>query len=331
MLPNIHKNKLTLVQVPFFCSAHLLALLRLNRKLKPDVIHAHWVVPQGFLATIACRFTGTPLVVTAHGSDLFSFQKGQKKKLVTYVGKYANSFTVNSSATMSVAKDTFGILKAQIIHQGVDLSKFNIGVSSETRHKLRAELGIKDKMLLSVCRLIEWKGTIYLIKAMPAILEKNPSLKLVIVGEGPERAKLEETAKRLKVSGAVIFLGAKSPKDMPAIFAAADIYVGTSITAKDGGTEGLGIVILEALASNVPVVTTSAGGIVDIIQDEQTGLFVPERNSAAIAAAIQRIIDNKVLRVNMVRRGHELVSEKFAWDEIASQNSRLYIASVGIR
>ena len=128
---------------------------------------------------------------------------------------------------------------------------------------------------------------------------KQVDAKLFIAGKGPLEDELKEQAKELGEK--VTFLGAKTHEELPAIYASADVFVAPSVTAKDGDKEGFGLVILEALASGIPVVASNSGGIVDLIHHEENGLLVPEKDSNAIADSINRLMNDATLCQKIIR------------------------------
>jgi phosphatidylinositol alpha-1,6-mannosyltransferase len=231
--------------------------------------------------------------------------------------------TVNSLATLHAAQKLLDSKKpVQVVPMGVDLQQFHL--SPAARKKRQKNLRAKTLTILTVGRLIEVKGTAFLLKALPAIINKHPDTKLVIVGEGPERIHLEELARSLNVISHVTFLGRVPAQKMPKIFVDADIYMGCSITAEDGGVEGLGVVLLEALASELPVIATDTGGMTDIVHHLKTGLLVPEKNSKALGEAFSTIVASNELARNLGKAGRAYVEEKFSWSSVASRFDKLY-------
>jgi glycosyltransferase involved in cell wall biosynthesis len=320
MLPNFKKSLLAKLQVPFFLVAESFALLRIIRKEKPDIINAHWLVPQGLVATFIKPFTKVPIVMTAHGSDVFSFRTGYKAKLLRFIAGKADALTVNSTATQSIVKNTYW-QEAEIIPMGVDLTKFTGKPGSR---RFLKEHGINGPLLLTVGRLIELKGFRHAIEAMPLIKQSYPKAKLVIVGDGPDEEMLKKLSIISGVNENVIFTGRVTPDKMPEIFAACDIYLCPSKEVKDGGTEALGVVLLEALATGKPVVAADSGGIPDIIKDNQTGLLVPQANNQALADGVIKLLSDKRLRNRLVKSGQAYVQSDFSWPGIAKRFNNLY-------
>ena len=158
----------------------------------------------------------------------------------------------------------------------------------------------KRKVILFVGRLVEFKGTRYLIDAMKYI--KNA--KLVIVGKGEEERALRASAAKLKKQindngSDLVFLGAKNHEELKTIYASSDIFVLPGVEARDRSKEGLGLVMLETLASGLPVVASNVGGIPSVIKNGNNGILVPERQPELLAEAITGVLEYDSLRAEL--------------------------------
>jgi glycosyltransferase involved in cell wall biosynthesis len=312
MLPNTRNSVLAKIQVPFFIASEALAILKVYYKERPDVLNAHWLVPQGFVVALIKPFIKSTIVVTVHGSDFFSFQKGIKKNIISVVGNMADIVTVNSSATYKLANDKFHIKNSYLVPMGVALNDFEAR-DSKTPHPK------ESPTLLIVGRLIDWKGTKYVIEALKLVRESYQKANLIIVGDGPERNNLIKLTKELDLENSIKFVGKIPPSKIPELYSKADVYISASYEVEDGGTEGLGVVILEALASKLPVVASKSGGVVDIIQNEKTGLLIPEKDSEAIALAVLKILKNRELQKSLKINGYNFVKNNFSWELIVKK------------
>lgn len=184
---------------------------------------------------------------------------------------------------------------------GIDPEQF-----SENAHADASSL-----VVLHVARLVETKGTAYLIDAFKRIAEKHARATLVIVGEGPLRTSLEDQAMRLGLAGRIRFLGAQSHAEVRRLMAEASVFALPSVTATNGGQEGLGLVLLEAAASGVPVVGTRHGGIPEAMLNERNGFLVKERDIEELAAALDQLLMDPGLRRRFGAEGIALVHERF--------------------
>lgn len=318
MLPNMKKSILAKFQVPFFLISEMVFLSYLIFKEKPQLIHAHWIIPQGLIASLITKFKNIPLVISIHGSDVFAFQKGIMKKLITRLVSSGILVTVNSSATKAILKNTFQAEKVSKIPMGIDPLVFN---PSKKDQNLKKQLSPNGPLLLYVGRLVEQKGVHFLIDAMADLKNIFPSIKLVIIGDGPYRNYLENRVKTSNLDKNVLFLGKITNSKLPAYYASADIFIGPSITLSNGTSEALGVVFLESLASGTPVVSTNIGGISDIIKHQITGIVVKEKSADEIVSAVSDLIQKKELTRTIRQNGLELVDKEFSWNQIAKKFS----------
>ncbi|MBW2465876.1 MAG: glycosyltransferase [Deltaproteobacteria bacterium] len=324
ILPTLKKKPFFYLLVPLFLIGELWALLEIIRRTKPDIIHAHWILPQGLIAAIAQKLTGVPYILTVHGGDIYGI-KGKfstiLKGFALHNAKYA---TVVSKDIEKRIKQTFGEnIPTEVISMGVSSQLFHPDKKSSS---LRDSLKMSGPFLLFVGRLTEKKGTRYLIEAMPAVLKKFPESKLLIIGTGELAKELIRLSESLGLQDKVIFIGAIPNRELPEYFATADIFIGPSIQAKGGDTEGFGLTFVEASMSGCIVVASDVGGISDIIKDGKTGFLVKEKDPAAIAETLCTIInqiDNYSEMKNAARR--EMLS-RFDWQVIAEKYRKILSA-----
>lgn len=319
--PNIRKSWLARIQVLIMPLAFLLSTINLVKKNKINLIHAHWIIPEGFIAALLKKLFKVPYIVTAHAGDVFPL----RQRLWGFFAKIAlqncDFCTVNSNATKMAVLKVAKIRNIKIIPMGVDLRRFNKNKKSGRVRKL---FGVKKEFILFIGRLAEKKGVKYLIKAMELVTRKFPGSKLIIVGDGPQKSKLELLTKRLELSNNILFAGKIPNKDLPKIYASSDLFVLPSIVTKSGDTEGLGVVLLEAIASNVTCIASDVGGIPDIIKHEKTGLLVEQKNPEELAKAMIRLLKNKGLRNKLVKNAQQHVKKNYSWNVVANKFEKVY-------
>lgn len=280
ILPNMKKSLLAKVQAPMLLVAEFFFLLFILNREKPRILHAHWIVPQGIVTTILKKFYPISVVLTGHGGDVFAFQKGALKKLFNFAVKGADILTVNSSATQKLVEATHPKARVVTIPMGVDTEVFN---SNKKDIHLKKTHNIPGPFLLTVGRLVEKKGIKYLIQAMQSVKGEFPNAKLLIIGDGPERKHLEDLSTELNLKKNISFVGKISHEKLPAFYATADVFISPSIEIKSGDTEGLGVVLLEALASETVAIGTNIGGIPDFIIPDKTGFLVAPQDEKDLA------------------------------------------------
>jgi len=240
MLPTLKANKWYYLTVPFFMLAEIYTTLKLVKKIKPDVIHAHWILPQGLAALTNKIINKTPYVITSHGSDLHSLGFIYLK---TVILRNAKHITVVSEYLKNIVEtlDKSLISRTDVIPMGVDSKLFNPDKYDE---KLKKQYGISGPFLLFVGRLVPEKGIVQLINAMSTVISTNPNAKLIIVGSGTIENQLVELVTKLRLQRHIIFTGEIPHNSLPKYFATADIFVSPS------NNEGFGLTLLESLISN---------------------------------------------------------------------------------
>lgn len=282
---NLRERPLDLAKVPLLVAAEQAATVAAVRRFRPDVIHAHWLIPQGLVAGLVPGRSAPPSVVTVHGGDVFSLDVPGLRAAKRLALKRATAVTVNSSATEQAVLD-LGADPARIhrIPMGIDVDR---SVDSARVAAIRAEHGRTDEpLVVFVGRVVEEKGIFDLVDALADAHDRGMALRGVVVGEGHDRAAAQQWATARGVADRVAFVGWIDGPDVPSWLAAADIVVAPSRTGADGWVEAQGLAIVEAMAAERPVVATRTGGIADAITDGETGVLVPEADPAALASAI---------------------------------------------
>jgi len=318
ILPTLRKNKLYYGVVPFFLAAQFCSLFILTKKYRPDIIHAHWLIPQGFQAVIVGMLTKTPVMVTAHGADMFGLQGKLFNGIKRFVLNRAHIITVVSEPIAAAISSLIGVTdKVSKIPMGVDSTLFRSG----KRRKKR--LVPAKNCLLYVGRLTEKKGICYLIDALSLVLKKYPTMGLLVIGSGELEGSLKIQVAENNLENAVRFLGSVPNNELPGYYADSEIFIGPSVVAQGGDREGFGLTFVEASMSGCLVIGTNTGGIGDIIEDGKTGYLVPQKKSAALARKIIYALEHWD-EVNTIREsGKKRCIEKFDWKNISARYSRL--------
>lgn len=322
MLPNLKQHPWLWLEVPFLLAAMSMHFIRLTRRVRPDIIHAHWVIPQGLMASLCSPFTPAPVIITAHGADAFGFRGGLFAWFKHLALKHADAWTANTGATSSAFgnADGKGLPEPHIIPMGVDVEHFSQG----KRESLRTNLD-DHCVLLFVGRLVEKKGVTDLIRAFAFLPEEiREKCVLWIAGDGHMRPDLEKETETLGIAGKARFLGNVSQAELPDIYAAADIFVGPSVVDSVGDTEGQGVVFLEASCAGLAIVATRTGGIVDVIQHGENGLLVEPHAPEELAVAITALVRDKTLRSRLGARAHTRAQE-YSWKAVAEKFENLYL------
>ncbi len=288
-----------------------LAALKIKR-IKPDIAHAIMESYAGGALVLAKYFyPPARRILTLQSGDLDSPNKQKQFFLRLFwrvIHQDPNKITAISSFLANRAR-RLGVNEKNIfiVPNGVDLKDIPIGIERE------------EGRVLCVARLSWEKGIDYLLQAWPMVLESARKAKLVIVGEGRERPKIEKMIQDLNLASGVELKGNLPHKQVLEEMARAAVFVLPSLA------EGLGIVILEAQAAGAPVVATRVGGIPDIIKDGKNGFLVEPKSPRQLAAAIVKLLKDKKLRKRLSEEGLK-TCRKFVWDVIMEKIEKIYFA-----
>lgn len=322
ILPTLRHNKLYYGLVPFFLLAQFVSLLLLIRKNRPDLIHAHWIIPQGFIAALVRSIRDVPVIATAHGADIFGLQHAVFTAIKRFAIKKMDAITVVSKPLARALTDIAGSdLPVQVIPMGVDSSLFS---PDKQNVLLRNTHAANGPLLLFVGRLTEKKGVDYLIDAMPSVLTEIPTAVLLIVGSGELAQRLQDQVTKLGLDEHIRFTGSVPNSQLPGYFASADIFIGPSIKAAGGDTEGFGLTFVEAIMSGCLVIGTATGGIGDIIEDDETGLLVPEKDPEALADKILYALGNEQEMQRLKENARNRCLQKYDWNVISEQYAAVF-------
>jgi len=300
-----------------FVLAGMVAIWRLCRRARYDVIHVHWPLPLALFGWAAQRARPARLVTTFYGVEL-RWVKGTLPFLKGFLAWAAR----RSDRVVAISNYTAGELREladvpiEVIPYTASLPEVN--ASSAARHGAGP--------VLFVGRLVERKGVAHLIEAIARLGPTGPQLE--IVGEGPERPALEALAHRLGVAQQVMFRGKVAPHELQASYARAAVCVLPSVLDARGDTEGLGVVLLEAMNHGTPVIASRVGGIPDIVEDGVSGLLVPPGDADALAAALRRVGDDPALAHRLGQSGRRRLREQFSWPAIVQRWLDLYAGLV---
>jgi glycosyltransferase involved in cell wall biosynthesis len=301
--------------VPGYVAAGSAAAARLARTGEFDVVHAFWPIPQGVLGLAAKRASGVPLVSTFFGVELTWMERQ-----FPFLAPMLRAIVRGSDAVTAIS--TYTAERLERVAPGVRTEVIPFGAAVDAAPSLPPERPAGSRPeLLFMGRLVERKGVHLLLEAL-SLLPAGRRPLLRVVGDGPERARLEEMAGRLGVD--VVFHGFVSNEEKAERLAGCDAFVLPAVIDAKGDTEGLGVVLLEAMTYGKPVIASAAGGIVDIVRDGRNGFLMPPGDANALAAAISACVENPVRARELGAQGRVDVEEGFSWDVIAERLAALY-------
>lgn len=310
ILGNLSRHPWKWLLLPTFILGQALALARLKFTWRPDVVHAHWLLPQGI---VAAGMGVAPLVVTSHGADLFALKNRMFRWMREKVSRRAKVITVVSDVMRTRLKGEVSEVDVRTMPMGVDLDvRFVASSTARSRNTI-----------LFVGRLVEKKGLIHLIDAMPEVLAAHPEAHLQVVGFGPERERLLGRVRELALDGSISFLGAMPQTVLPQYYQSASVFVAPFVEAPGGDQEGLGLVVAEAIGCMCPVVVCDVPAVRDFFSDP-TDFVVSQRDASAIAEAIIRVLDDPAAAQERSAALRENVRERFSWEAVAGGYADLF-------
>jgi len=290
-VPWVHVPRL---QRPVSVPRDLMALRDLQRRiraLRPDIVHTH-SSKAGFVGRLAARMAGVPRIFyTPHGHVFHSYYGPPITRMFITLERFAARFTerivvlTDAEAEQHLAVGVGRRGQFVKIPSGVDLTAVRTEAAGGSR--VRQELGFSSEtpVIGAVARLVPVKGLRYLVAAMPEILRRCPETHLVLAGDGDQRSGLESLARELVVSDRVHFLGFR--RDAAAVTAALNVFVLPSLN------EGLGRVLVTAMALGVPIVATKVGGVPEVVEDGRQGLLVPSADPQALGQAVTTLLTDR--------------------------------------
>ncbi len=337
----------TLVAMPFALAGSLRALLEIGGwggavaqistspespalPLHFDLIHAHWVLPNGVPAALAAWQANLPLVISLHGSDVYLAERHWALAGAAGMAFRAANAVTACSGDLHQRGLRLGARTAdsRVIPYGVNPQEFrpDPAAQSQVRAELAQQRGTPlpetAPLVLGLGRLVYKKGFAVLLDAWPQVLAQHPQALLVLVGYGDLREQLEQQAARLGIAGQVHFTGQLERQRAAAYLAAADVFALPIV--RDQGTDGLPNVLLEAMGAGRPIVASRVAGVPDVIVDGQHGLLVPDRNPAALAAALLRLIDDRALAERLGAAARQRIATELTWEQTAAKFEAVY-------
>jgi glycosyltransferase involved in cell wall biosynthesis len=285
------------------------------RLSKIDIIHTHGYFASTFgrLAAILAR---NPVIITHIHTTYFGFKK-RNILIERFLSYFTDKIVCVSRSTREFTEKIERIDKNKtcLIYNGSKTENGDIVKTLIDRASFA--LTADDLVIISVGSLVAHKGHQSLLNAIKILSKKHKNLRLMIVGDGPLRSKLEAYAKNLQISSRIVFTGLR--KDIFSLLKLSDLFVLPSIER-----EGLGLALIEAMASGLPLIGTNLGGIPEVIENNVNGILIPPGNSKSLAKAIERLITNQNLRDEMGKQGKRIYKEKFSDKTMIDKIESLY-------
>jgi len=299
---------------PFGYYLNVFSLRNLLKEIMPDILHAHYASGYGTLA----RYCGyKPLVLSVWGSDVYDFPEGNCLKEYTLRKNLASADRI-SSTSHDMKKQTEKYvnpkLPIEVIPFGVDKKLFR---PQPIRDKNNITIGM-------IKRMVPIYGPKYLVEAFSVIYSKYPNSRLILVGGGQQEEELKRLAYKLGIIERCKFVGSIPHKEVPKWLNQFDIYCAPSIL------ESFGVAVIEASACGLPVIVSRVGGLPEVVQEGRTGLIIPPKDVNALVQALDALITNKKIRIEMGKAGIKFVQQNYDWECCVDKMEQLYYQTVEV-
>jgi len=307
-LPEVSSSKIGGMKIFFLVCGFFIFTFSECIKQKPDILHGHWAFPGGYIAFLISKIFRKKFIVTIHGSDIPLLKKYTliKKIVIPSLNKSSQIIANSEYARKELVK--MGINENKIIKIRVPPDFVEHEKDPKILEKFREKFtNSSTKIILFIGRLVEVKGVEYLIKALPEI--KNVNIHLIITGDGTLKNKLQMLTKSLDLQDKVTFFGTADKNELGLLHQVSDVLVCPSIIFESGATEGLPMVIPEAMESGLPIIASSVGGIVDVIKNEETGLLVSQKDPKSLVNAIERVLLDENLKKKLIENTKNTLRE----------------------
>ena len=306
--------------------------VQLTRSLRVAFVWCGNLKPAAYPARWVRRRTDVPYGIMLHGGDLLivrdqARRSRMKRETARELLQAASVLVTNSGWTADLCRSVLEELQVDgrrssihIVPLGADPRVFHPRVDRSevgTRYRLEGR-----RWLLSVARLTAHKGVDAGIRALAALQSSYPDLGYLVVGSGDYLSTLEDLGRKLGVSDRVRFLTSVPDRELPAIYASSEVYIGLS-RLMDQRVEGFGISLVEASASGLPVLAARTGGIPDAVRHDETGLLVDAEQDDQAVAALRRLLDDRDLSARLGAAGRRAVETYYNWDRVAADLMRL--------
>lgn len=309
---------------PLAMAAGWRAVRQVAGQVGATLVHGHWLVPGGVV--VAAAGLSLPVVVSLHGSDVFVAERLWPARQAARRAFGRIDWITACSGDLASRTAALGAAAERItvIPYGVDASRFC--PDPESGRAIRRRYGIGDDVpvLFTAGRFVRKKGFEYLIDAVAQLALSRPLLHLLVAGGGDLDEELRARARNRGVADRVRFVGVLAQGEVAAHLSAADIAVMPSVHDEAGNVDGLPNTVLEAFASGTALVATRVGGIPSIVTDGRTGVLVPERDTGALANAIDELVGDPGRRAALGRAAREESLRERTWERVAERFEHVY-------
>lgn len=314
---DVKLSPITLLLLPFYILAATLKLIKVSKDMKAEVIHNHWVLPNGVPAAITSKLLKIPFIISLHGSDIFMADKNFLfRGVARWVFSHASYVTACSQELFDRAKKIYPDINVQLLAWGADPDVFK---PLTNRKKIREKYGWSEEkvVIITLGRFVYKKGFDRLLSIVPDLLRESENILVVIGGSGPLAGRFNSVVESLGINDYVSFPGQISWDEVPEFLGAADIFVLPSLRDEAGNLDGLPTVLLEAMACGLPCVASRVGGVELVYEHLNYDYLVSPDNNQALLEDVLSLLKEQKLRENLGQRSRELVENIFNWENVA--------------
>lgn len=292
----------------------------LLRRVRPDVIHAHYVGTFGIIAGLYCKFTGfRPLVVSAWGSHGLTHARGARRRLSKLALDVADRVHIDG-ANMFEVLDAYGVVreKVELVHYGTDVLVFSPAARDE---RVRSRC-VRDggSVVISVRTLDPIYDVATLVRAAARVVREVPATTFLVAGDGGQKQELEKLVSELGLVGSVRFVGRLTQAELLAYLASSDIYVSTSLA-----DAGIAASTAEAMACGLPAVVTDFGDNGSWVKDGETGYLFPCGDSDRLAERLIQLLGDSSLRARLGANGRREIVERNSYQGEMKKMESIYV------
>ena len=309
-----HRDRASIFEMLTYIISAFSYVRKFIGKEKPDIIHAFFVVPSGAVAYLMYKLYKIPYIIYLGGSDVPGVDKDRYGIIYNIVAPFIKLIWRNARFTVAASEGLKGYaintdkkVKLTVIPNGVEFNRFKPAGNKKKNRKIK---------LLAIGRLIPRKGFQYLIEALPEVIKNSKrEFEVEIIGSGPYYGHLKELVRKHKIENKVKFLGLVEYENLIKYYQQADILINASYG------EGMPLVVLEAMATGLPIIATNVAGNEELVKDN--GIIVRARNPKELAGALIKVLNNDGLRKNMGKNSLKIIKD-YSWSRITEKYIELY-------
>ncbi len=307
-------------------------ILKVKKDANLDLLHTHYAIPHAMAGYMAREISGLPYLVTLHGSDVHTLGLDPAyKPVVKFTVEKANAVTAVSQFLQKTAYEGLGIEREiHVVPNFIDTKQFQpldncrltveAGCVGMRRGEDAETIDPEEKVLLHISNFREVKRVTDLVEIMRIVVNEIPNSRLIIVGDGPERIEVERRIEKLNLCNNVHLLGVRTNMQ--------EIFCGTDAFLLNSTLEGMPLVLLEAMACSVPVVTTPAGGVPELVRPGVDGIVTKGFEHDEFAQAVIDILEKDSLRKTLAKAGRKRVVESFSSERIVPMYEKVFEEAV---